>query len=251
VPVIAAVAMAGAALTTGVVAGPWLRGLVFAHTVPYGVPPRGRCPFCGHVVAPVAWGGLAAIGPVDGRCPTCAQRVGPLPAGVELVTALVLLMLAVRAPSGWVLAAWSWAALFAVALTLIDIAVYRLPDILTTPAALGTAVLLTVAALTEGDLEALISAALGALGLGLFHLILVLIPGVGMGRGDAQLAVVVGVSLGWLGFSTVVTATVAAVLLAAGHVTVGLATGRLQRRDPVPYGPFMLLGALVAIVTTS
>lgn len=188
----------------------------------------------------VALRGLVAVGPLDGRCPTCARRVGPYLGAVEFLTALVL---AVRAPSGWVLAAWCWASLLAVALALVDAAVYRLPDLLTTAAALCSAALLTAAAVTTGDLPALASAGLNALGLGLFYLALVLIPGAGMGRGDAHLAVVIGGCLGWLGPAVIVTATIAAVLLAAGHVLAGLTAGRLARRDPVPFGPFMLLGA--------
>ncbi len=240
-----------AAAGLAVVAGPWLRGLVFAHTVAYGTPPRSRCPACGHPVVAVALRGLAAVGPLDGRCPTCTRQVGPPIAAVEVVTALVLAVLAVRAPSGWVLAAWCWAGLLGVALALIDAAVYRLPDILTTSAALGSAVLLTVAAVTTGDLSGLASAGLSAAGLGVFYLVLVLVPGAGMGRGDAQLAVVIGGCLGWLGPAVVVTATVAAVLLAAGYVLAVLAAGRLARRDPVPYGPFMLFGALVAVATAA
>jgi leader peptidase (prepilin peptidase)/N-methyltransferase len=240
-----------AAAGLAVAAGPWLRGLVFAHTVAYGAPPRRRCPACGHPVVAVALRGLVAVGPLDGRCPTCASQVGPYLGAVELLTALVLAVLAVRAPSGWVLAAWCWAGLLAVALALVDAAVYRLPDILTTAAALGSAALLTVAAVATGDLPALASAGLSAFGLGLFYLVLVIIPGAGMGRGDAQLAVVIGGCLGWLGPSVVVTATIAAVLLAAGHVLAGLAAGRLSRRDPVPFGPFMLLGALVAVATAA
>ncbi len=243
---VTAVLVASAA---AVAAGPWLRGLVFAHSVAYGVPPRSGCPYCGAPVATVAMRGLAAVGPVDGRCPTCNQQIGPPAAAVEIVTALVLAVLMVRAPSGWVLAAWSWVGLLGVALALVDAAVFRLPDILTTSAAVGTALLLTAAAVTTGDMSALAAAGLGALGLGLFYYLLVLIPGAGMGRGDGQLAIVVGACLGWLGSAVVVTATVAAVLLAAGFVIAELAAGRLNRHDPVPYGPFLLLGALVAVAT--
>ena len=111
--------------------------------------------------------------------------------------------------------------------------------------------LFTVAAVTTGDLPALASAGLGAVGLGVFYLLLVVVPGAGMGRGDAQLAVVIGGCLGWLGLTAVVTATIAAVLLAAGHVLTGLAAGRMGRRDAVPFGPFMLIGALIAVATSA
>src|SRR5204863_325886 len=58
-------------------------------------------------------------------------------------------------------------------------------------------------------------------------------------------------SLGWVSTTAVVTATIAAVLLAAGYVTAMLADRRIRSTDAVPYGPFMLLGALAAIVGTS
>jgi leader peptidase (prepilin peptidase)/N-methyltransferase len=240
-----------AAAGLAVLAGPWLRGLVFAHTVAYGTPPRSRCPTCRQPVVAVALRGLVAVGPLTGRCPICVRPLGPPVAAVEVLAALVLAVLAVRAPTGWVLAAWCWAGLLGVALALIDAAVHRLPDILTTSASIGSAALLTVAAVTTGNMPALASAGLGAVGLGVFYLVLVIVPGAGMGRGDAQLAVVIGGCLGWLGPTVVVTATIAAILLAAGHVLAGLAAGRLDRRDPVPFGPFMLIGALVAVATAT
>ena len=84
---------------------------------------------------------------------------------------------------------------------------------------------------------------LGAYGLGLFYLVLE--PGVGIGSGEAQLAVVIGVCHGWLRPTAAVTATVAAVLLAAGQV--GSDSLLVASPQPLPYGPFMLLGAPVAI----
>jgi leader peptidase (prepilin peptidase)/N-methyltransferase len=167
---------------------------------------------------------------------------------VELLAALALVVLAAYAPSGWVLAAWSWAALLGVALALIDTAVYRLPDTLTTAAAGGALVLLTAAAITTGDYPDLLRAASCALGLSAAYLTLVLLPGTGMSRGDAHLALVIGASLGWVSVLAVVTATLAAVLIAAAFVLAMLLAGQLSARDPIPFGPFMLLGALAAVV---
>ncbi len=239
-----------AAVGVGVAAGPWLRGLVFAHTVGYGQPPRSRCPTCGHHVVPVAWRGLAAAAPITGHCPHCDTAIGPPTAAVELLAAAVLVPLAVHAPSGWVFAAWSWAGLLGVALALIDTAVHRLPDLLTLAAAGGALLLLAVAATTTGNPQALLRAVLVALGLGVVYIIPIL-AGTGMGRGDAQLALVIGACLGWISIGVVLTATIAAVLLAAAYVTVMLLARRLGRKDPVAFGPFMLVGALAALVLTA
>ncbi len=237
-------------LAAGVVAGPWLRGLVFAHTVEYRQPIRSRCPFCGHPVVPVVLRGLAAMAPVDGRCPTCRTAIGPPTGAMELVAAVVIALLALHAPSGWVLAAWSWAGLLGVALAAIDAAVHRLPDPLTVAAVLGALLLLCVAAVATDDYPALIRSVLAALGLGLVYLVPILATSTGMGRGDGQLALTIGACLGWVSIPAVLTASVAAVVLAGAYVTAMLATGRLSRRDPVAFGPFMLLGALVSVLLT-
>jgi len=237
-----------AAVTVGMFAGPWLRGLVFAHTVGYGQPLRRRCPFCGHHAVPVALWGLAAVAPVDGRCPTCGTVLGPPTGAVELLAATVVAMLALHAPSGWVLAAWCWVGLLGVALAIVDAAVHRLPDPLTVAAALGALLLLSMAAVTTGDYPALLRALLSGLGLGAVYLVPILAGSTGMGRGDGQLALAIGVCLGWVSIAAVLTATIAAVLLAGLYVAVMLLGGHLGRRDAVAYGPFMLFGTLAAVL---
>jgi leader peptidase (prepilin peptidase)/N-methyltransferase len=83
------------------------------------------------------------------------------------------------------------------------------------------------------------------------YLVAVLAPATGIGRGDAQLALVIGLGLGSVSATAVITATIAAVLLAGAHVAVHLLTGRIRRADPVPFGPFMLLTALTALTLTT
>lgn len=61
----------------------------------------------------------------------------------------------------------------------------------------------------------------------------------GMGRGDGQLAPIVGACLGWI--------SIAAVMIGCFYVLVMLAAKRLRPSDAVPYGPFIQLGALAAV----
>jgi leader peptidase (prepilin peptidase)/N-methyltransferase len=239
-----------AATTTGGCAGPWLRGLVFAHTVAYRQPPRSRCPTCATLVVPVALRGVVALAPLDGRCPSCATGIGPPPGTVELIAAAVLFLIALHAPSDWVLAAWCWAALFAVALALIDTAVLRLPDILTATAGLGALILLGLAAAATDQPNDYTRSALGGASLGLLYLAPILSTRMSMGRGDGHLAVVIGVCLGWISFQAIMTATTTAALIALLYSGTMLATRRLHRADPVPVGPIMLLGALAALTFT-
>jgi leader peptidase (prepilin peptidase)/N-methyltransferase len=239
------------AALTGLICGPWLRGLVYAHSVPYGQPPRGTCTRCGTTVVSLSWRALHAVAPPRGRCPTCAAHIGPPPGLTELLAATVLTVLAICAPSAWILAAWIWAALFGIALALIDTTMLRLPDTLTATATTGVLILLSIAAATTRQPATLIHAVAAAVVLGLLYLVAVLTPGGGMGRGDAQLALTVGACLGTRSILTVVAATLDTVLLAGVYVLVMLALRRLRRRDPIAYGVFILLGALLAATTAT
>ena len=67
----------------------------------------------------------------------------------------------------------------------------------------------------------------------------------GMGMGDAKLATFIGLMAGWPGI--LVAAFVAFGTGAAAGVLL-VATGRLGRRDPLPFAPALAVGALVAAV---
>jgi leader peptidase (prepilin peptidase)/N-methyltransferase len=66
----------------------------------------------------------------------------------------------------------------------------------------------------------------------------------GLGLGDAKLAVLIGLMSGW-------PSVIAALFLGfAGGAVVGvglLASGRIGRRDPMPFGPALAAGAIAAI----
>jgi leader peptidase (prepilin peptidase)/N-methyltransferase len=153
---------------------------------------------------------------------------------------------AAGAAVGWRLdppALLAWLAVLAVAapLAAIDLACLRLPDALVAPA--GGAVALVAAA--AGDWPAL---AAGALAFAAFAA-LALLPRSALGFGDVKLAGVLGIALGLLGWGALVRGAALSVG-AAGIVALGLlACGRARRDTPVPFGPFLLAGALLAAVT--
>jgi leader peptidase (prepilin peptidase) / N-methyltransferase len=67
----------------------------------------------------------------------------------------------------------------------------------------------------------------------------------GLGYGDVRLSGVLGLALGWVGWAELVVAIWAGVLL--GGLLGGLLSFVRRRRD-YPFGPFMLLGALLGVV---
>jgi leader peptidase (prepilin peptidase)/N-methyltransferase len=129
----------------------------------------------------------------------------------------------------------------------VDVAVQRLPDVLTLPLAAGLVAGLGVAALLPGAAGSWTRAVAGGEALGVVYLVLFLIYPEGLGLGDVKLALGLGVALGWYGWDVVFLGTFAAFLLAAVYGVALVIAGRAGRKTAVSFGPFMALGALAAV----
>ena len=201
---------------------------------------------------------LAAVGLLAGwpqRAVITRLDVSPRPPALAAgaVTAVLLGGLAARVHpyhSALVLAAACWLAACAVPLACTDLAVQRLPDPLTGAAYAGTAVLLLAAAAvggTEGSWSALVRALLGGLALAGFYLLLMVISPSGMSLGDVKLAASLGTLLAWFGWRLLLAGGFAGFLLGGLYGIALLASGRATRKQPIPFGPFMIAGAVLAV----
>ena len=211
-PLVAALAVAGLAI------GWCLRAVVVCLAVPFGEPARTR------------W---------------------PPPLAVEVSTAILLGVLAARVHPGLVLAAACWLAVCTVPLGWIDAAVQRLPDALTAPAYAGTSGLLLLAAAADGHWHSMLRAVIGGVALAAAYLALAIVSRSAIGLGDAKLAASLGTMLAWAGWSVLVAGTLAGFLLAAVYGLGLLALRRTSWRQRIPFGPFMIAGAFLALVITA
>jgi leader peptidase (prepilin peptidase) / N-methyltransferase len=182
--------------------------------------------------------------------PGCQARIGPPPLVLELVTALVLGALAARVPAGLVLAAACWLGACGVALAWIDASVQRLPDALTGAAYAGTAGLLLAAAVTSGNWHNLLRAAVAGLALAAVLAAVAVISHSALGLGDAKLAASLGTLLAWFGWPTLVRGVVAGFLLGGVYGAVLLVFRRATAAQKVAFGPFMIVGAFLAVLAT-
>jgi leader peptidase (prepilin peptidase) / N-methyltransferase len=135
-----------------------------------------------------------------------------------------------------------------VTLVVIDLDSKLLPDRITYPALGLVAVLLLVASLVEHDPGRLLRAleAAGVAGAALLALALAS-PG-GMGLGDVKFALVLGLALGWLGWSEVVAGFVGAFLLGGLAALAALLVLHAGRKSQIPFGPWLAAGALLAVL---
>ncbi|MEV6792369.1 A24 family peptidase [Streptomyces sp. NPDC051320] len=173
---------------------------------------------------------------------------GPSTPAVALLTAALSAALAAAAGPVPELGVWVLLAPALVLLGTVDRAVQRLPDVLTLPIAAATAVLLGVAALIPGAKGSWPTALLGGLALGGGYFVLFLINPNGMGFGDVKLAAGLGIALGWYGWGVLLLGAFAGFLY-GGVYGVGLMLrGRAGRKTAMPFGPFMVAGALTGVL---
>jgi leader peptidase (prepilin peptidase) / N-methyltransferase len=202
--------------------------------------PRSACPGCG---ATIAWYDnipVLSFLALRARCRACGMPISWRYPVVEAVTAALWLV---------AYATFGLSASFAVAILLvsmliaitgIDLAHQIIPDALTVP---GIAVGFLISTLPGqvGWRDSLIGIAVGG---GLF-LVIIVASGGGMGGGDMKLAAMLGAFLGW---KVTLVSLFLAVLLGGALACGLLVSGRLRRKDPIPFGPFLAAGGVVGLL---
>ncbi len=239
----------GSAVVLGLILGS------FATVVAYRVPRResivtgrSKCPNCGRVVTVVENVPVISYLIQRGRCRGCGTRISYRYPLIELTTAVLFGLAAVK--FGWSVEALVFAAFFwvLVVLTAIDLEHRLLPNRVVYPAFVAGWVGLTITALVNDDLGSLRSAGVGALVFGGFFFVVAFIYPAGMGGGDVKLAFVLGTFLGYVGGPGVVLVGMFLAFLLGGVVGVAaMAVSRAGRKTQIPFGPFLALGTVLAI----
>ena len=218
---------------------------VVAARVPAGgslLKPGSRCPACEHPVRPrdnvpvVSWLALR------GRCRDCDAPISRRYPLVEAGTALLFVaVVAVHHDDTAQLVLGLVLIAFLVPLALIDLDTRLLPNRLTLPAAI-VAIVLGLLVDPSGEPERLIACVAAG---GFFFVAAVAYPR-GMGMGDVKLAGVMGLFLGREVAAALFIGLLAGVV--AGVVILRRKGAREGRKTMVPFGPFLALGGVVAVL---
>ncbi len=200
--------------------------------------PASQCPACGKRLKALDLVPLLNYFYLRGRCRWCGAPFSWQYPLIEFITGVLFVLIWLKhgfsgaALSGWVLVA------LLLTISVIDYYHLIIPNgLILTGLGLGIPLLL----IQSG--ESLKLGVLSMLAAGLFMLALALISRGGMGGGDVKLAALLGLYLGPLNTGV---ALFSAFLIGGIGALFLLVIGLKGRKDAIPFGPYLSLGALLA-----
>ncbi len=204
------------------------------------VSPPSRCPACGANIP--FYYNIPIIGwfVLRGRAACCGAPLSIKYPLVEALTAVFAVLIAVRFGYGVELFVYFAFVSALIVITFIDLKHQIIPDVISLP---GIVIGLAISwVMPVGMADALIGAAFGGgILFGIAAAYLLLTGHDGMGGGDIKLLAMIGAFLGWKG--VIVTLLLGSFLGAAIGVIFMAFAGK-GSKFPIPFGPFLALGAL-------
>jgi leader peptidase (prepilin peptidase)/N-methyltransferase len=207
--------------------------------------PGSRCPVCHQPIR--AWHNVPVLSFVllRGKCAHCRTAISWRYPAIELLSGLLSAGLAAHFGPGWQGAASLLLAWTLIALAIIDLNTHLLPDLLTQPL-LWAGLLINLNGTFVPLEAAVLGAAIGYLVLWSVYWIFKMLTGKeGMGYGDFKLLAALGA---WLGWSMLLPIILLSSLAGAVIGVVLLVVRRHGRDVPIPFGPYLAIAGLIALV---
>ncbi len=207
-----------------------------------------RCPSCGREIRwfdniPVlSWVVLR------GRCRACGWRIPATYPAVELVTALLFSAVVWVHGVSALAVGLCYLAMVSVALVVIDLRHFRLPDALVLPSLGVIAAALVTEVVVTGEPSRLLIACAGAALLGGFYLVMWWVYPGGLGFGDVKTALLLGLPLGFLGWGALAVGGILGPFVAAVFAAGAIARARAFRGVRIAYGPGLIIGAWLGLL---
>lgn len=217
----------------GAAAAGFLPRIAHRLAVGFAARPRPACAVCARSF-PLGFAGWIRAG---AACPCSGGWVATAFTG-----AAVSALLAAGVGPSPLLPGYLLAAVTGLLLAIIDLRCLRLPDRLVGALAITAGVPCAVL-----QPERIGRALLAAAAVLTAYLVVAILPRGGLGLGDVKLAAVLGLILGFAGWPAVLAGVLVPHLINGPIALFLLVTGRAGRRRPLPFGPALLAGALLAL----
>ena len=208
--------------------------------------PRSRCPHCGHAIRWFENIPVLSYLALKGGCSACRAPISPRYPTVEVVNAALFAWCGWHWGLGWEALAWSGFAASILALAWIDWDTTLLPDDITLPLLWAGLCAAALGLIETALVSALWGAVAGYLSLWLVYWTFKLLTGKeGMGYGDFKLFAAMGAWFGWQGLIPII------LMGSVVGAVVGIAMkfqGSLREGGYVPFGPFLAVAGLTAMI---
>lgn len=202
------------------------------------VRPRSSCPTCKHQLTAIELIPVFSYIFQGGKCRNCKTSISPIYASIELATAILFTISPMLV--GWskeLIIAWTLISLLVI-IFVSDITYMIIPDkVLLFFAPLFLIERIFVPLNPWWDMIA--GSIVGFL---LLYLIAIVSKG-GMGGGDIKLYAVIGIALGW---KLVLLSFFLATIIGTIIGLVGMVFGKVKKGKPMPFGPSIVIGTLIA-----
>jgi len=233
------------AFLLGAIIGSFLNVCVWR--VPRGesiVYPGSHCPNCHGAIRPFDNVPLVSYALLCGRCRACGGAISFRYPAVEALAGVMLVLLLYRFGLSPALGIYTAFVAALIVVSFIDLDQQIIPDVISLP---GIVVGIVVSALGQGP--PLLDSVVGVLvGGGILYAVAVgyraFTGREGMGGGDIKLLAMIGAFLGWRGvLVTLIIGSLTGAVVGTGLIV----ARRTESRIPIPFGPFLALGAVCAL----
>jgi len=133
------------------------------------------------------------------------------------------------------------------AIAIVDLREKRIPNRMLLTATPIVTVLLAAALLLRGEPGRLVAVLVGAAAMFALYLVIALAVPAAMGMGDVKLAALLGGVLGATGLTGWLVGLLGAFLVGGVVAVIALVTRRIGLRGSIPFGPWMVVGAVIGL----
>lgn len=211
--------------------------------------PGSYCPHCQTPLKPYDNIPVVSWLLLGGKCRSCKTRIPVRYPLVELANTVLWVLVALVYWNRPELPAYLLLAAGLLALSVIDFELKLLPTRIVFPLGVIEAVALGGAAIWNRDGNAALRSLLAGLAAYVvIRFIYEVTRGRGIGYGDVRLSFVLGLALGWLGWGYVFGGIFSGFFLGAVVGLLLLALRIVDRRTPIPFGPFLAAGTMIFIL---
>lgn len=215
---------------------------------------RSMCPHCKHTLAAKDLVPVLSWLSLGGKCRYCSKPISAQYPLVELLTAMLFVASYIwwpnilTGPQTAIFVLWLMLLTGLMALAVYDLRWFLLPNRILSPLAIIAGVQALVAVLSSNQPStALLNVILGfIIGGGLFYVLFQASNGKWIGGGDVKLGALLGVIVGTPG-RTILFIFLGSLLGSLVSVPL-LATGRMNRTSALPFGPFLITGAIITVL---